>query len=155
MFILKVASALEKYKVPYVIVGGHAVALHGAVRGTVDIDVIIQWSLDNLQLLEKALGEMGLTPRLPLGAEDVFRLREKYIKDKNMVAWNFVNTDNPMEQVDLIITMDRADVSSCHFKVGDTILPVIGKKDLILMKRQSGREQDRVDAEALERLDEN
>ena len=40
VFLLKVASTLNKSQVPYAIVGGQAVALHGAVRGTIDIDLI-------------------------------------------------------------------------------------------------------------------
>jgi hypothetical protein len=40
MFILKVVKALNAYKVHYAVVGGYAVALHGAVRGTVDLDFL-------------------------------------------------------------------------------------------------------------------
>ena len=35
----KVCAALAQAKLRFAIVGGHAVALHGAVRGTVDIDL--------------------------------------------------------------------------------------------------------------------
>ena len=49
MFIHEICAALEHAEVSYAVVGGYAVALHGAVRGTVDVDVVIQWSLQNLQ----------------------------------------------------------------------------------------------------------
>jgi len=42
MFILRVIEALKGHRVAYAIVGGYAVALHGAVRGTVDIDIIVK-----------------------------------------------------------------------------------------------------------------
>jgi hypothetical protein len=35
----RVCRKLSKCNVPYAIVGGHAVALHGAVRSTIDIDL--------------------------------------------------------------------------------------------------------------------
>jgi hypothetical protein len=41
MFIIKVVESLERNKINYAVVGGYAVALHGVVRGTVDLDLII------------------------------------------------------------------------------------------------------------------
>ena len=82
MFIERVIGQFDKYRIPYAVVGGHAVALHGAVRGTVDIDFIITWSLENLKLVESSLKEIGLRPRLPITAQDLFHFREEYIKNK-------------------------------------------------------------------------
>ena len=48
MFIYRLTNALEKHHIPYAIVGGHAVALHGALRGTIDIDFVINWNKKNL-----------------------------------------------------------------------------------------------------------
>lgn len=64
-------TVTRKIQIPYTLVGAHAVALHGTVRGTVDIDFIIKWSLKNLTLIEKALNELGLTSRLPIRSEDM------------------------------------------------------------------------------------
>ena len=55
MFILKVVKALNAYKVHYAVVGGYAVALHGAVRGTVDLDLIINLTKNSMINAEKAL----------------------------------------------------------------------------------------------------
>ena len=152
MFILKVASTLEKHKIPYAIVGGHAVALHGAVRGTLDIDLITSWTLENLISIKNALAEIGLTLRLPITPKDLFQFRDEYIKNKNMLAWNFVNLDNPTEQVDVIITHDCSEVSVQRFEINGQTLTVIAKKDLIAMKKASGRKQDIEDAQALEKM---
>ena len=54
MFLFKVIDSLEKYKVDYAIAGGYAVALHGAVRGTVDIDFVIKLSKQSFIRAEKA-----------------------------------------------------------------------------------------------------
>lgn len=154
MFILKVSKVLDKYKVPYAIVGGHAVALHGAVRGTIDIDFITKWSLNNLVTIEKALNEIGLYSRLPITPDDLYNFKDEYIKNKNLIAWNFINPNDPSEQIDVVITFDLKNTSVKRIKVKGQTLNIISKKDLIKMKRQSGRDQDLIDIEALEKLDE-
>ena len=152
MFILKVASILDKYEIPYAIVGGNAVCLHGAVRGTIDIDLITVWTLENLTSINAALKEIGLIPKLPITPKQLFQLKDEYLKNKNMLAWNFINPNKPMEQVDVIITIDCAEVSTQKFKLNGQTLSVISKKDLIAMKKASGREQDIEDIRALENI---
>ncbi len=53
MFILKVCEALSAAKINYAIAGGYAVALHGVVRGTVDVDLLIEWQKDQLIAFEQ------------------------------------------------------------------------------------------------------
>ena len=73
----KVCNALQEAGVRYAIVGGHAVALHGAVRGTVDIDIAIAWTRNMLERAESALTGIGLESRLPISAKDVFDFRDE------------------------------------------------------------------------------
>lgn len=154
MFVKKVVDQLEKYNIPYALVGGYAVALHGAVRGTVDVDFVISWSLENLKLVKLSLGEIGLSSRLPISAEDIFNFRERYIKEKNLIGWNFVNPDNPMEMVDVIITWDLQENMIKKIDAKGKQVNILEKKYLIEMKRSSGRKQDLIDIKALEQLDE-
>ena len=129
-------------------------ALHGAVRGTIDIDFITKWNLRNLTLIEKAFNKIGLFSRLPVTPKEIFHFRKEYIKNRNVIAWNFINPHDPSEQVDLIITSDLKDVSIKKIHVKEKTLNIISKKDLIKMKKDSGREQDILDIQALEKLDE-
>ena len=154
MFIKKVVDQLEKYKIPYALVGGYAVALHGAVRGTVDVDFVISWSLKNLKSVELSLNEIGLKSRLPINAEDIFNFKEKYIKEKNLIGWNFFNPDNPLEIVDVIIIYDLQENMTKEIDVKGTKINILDKKNLIEMKKSSGRKQDLIDIKALEKLDE-
>ena len=154
MFILKVSSVLNKYKVPYAIVGGHAVALHGAIRGTIDIDFITRWNLKNLILIKEALHEIGLSAKLPITPEELFDFKDEYIKNKNLIAWSFINFNDPSEQIDVIITFDLKNFSIKKIHVKGSVLNIVSKKDLIKMKKTSGRKQDIQDIEALEKLDE-
>lgn len=152
MFISRLANALTAHGVPYAIVGGHAVALHGALRGTVDIDFVIRWQQKHLLAAEAALASIGLTSRLPITARDVFRFREEYIHNRNLLAWSFYNPAHQDQQVDLLIHFDlgRKRVVTAHTQEGD--IHYLNKADLIAMKRASGRPQDLADIDALERL---
>ena len=102
MFIYKVVEILQNYNIEYAIAGGYAVALHGAVRGTVDIDLVIKLDKNILLKIEYAFKEIGLQSRLPLKGEEVFNFREEYIKNRNLIAWNFININNPAESVDIV-----------------------------------------------------
>jgi len=154
MFLFDVVKKLEEFEVPYAIVGGHAVALHGAIRGTVDIDFITEWQLENLQKIELVMAELGLIPRLPITSIDLFKNRDTYILEKNLIAWNFVNHQNPTEQIDIIITSDLTNQSIKIIEIQNQKICVLSKDELIKMKRKSAREQDLIDIKALEKLDE-
>lgn len=152
MFLTKLTNALDKHKVPYALVGGYAVALHGVVRGTVDIDFVIRWQKKHLLNACKALESIGLQSRLPLSAEDVFNFRDEYINNRNLLAWNFYNPKDQTEQVDLMINFDLGTKKTANATFDTNKIKVLNKKDLVAMKQASGRPQDLADIEALERL---
>lgn len=151
-FIARVGAALAAAGVRYAIVGGYAVALHGAVRGTVDVDVIIAWDSRSLATAEKALQSLGLVSRLPITASEVFRFRDEYVRNRNLIAWNFYNPKDLSEQLDIVITADLKGKKVSTVKTPDGPLRVLSLPDLIAMKRASGRPQDLEDVAALERL---
>ena len=132
--------------------GGYAVALHGAIRGTVDLDLVIGHSEDQFVGCERVLRAFGLEPRLPVTAKEVFRFRKEYIEKRNLIAWSFVNPRNPIEIVDIIITHDLSSMRSVFKKFGSGRLSVVAIDDLIRMKQISGRPQDIEDVKMLEAL---
>lgn len=152
MFVYQLVEAFQKRKVDYAIAGGYAVALHGAVRGTIDIDIVIRLTKQNLLAAEGVLKELGLQSRLPLKGEEVFDFREEYIRNKNLIAWNFINISNPTESVDIILTEDLRNLKVKRILVGDRILRVVSLEDLIKMKKKSKRPQDLEDINALRSL---
>ncbi len=151
-FLARVCRSLAEKGLRYAVVGGHAVALHGAVRGTVDIDIALPWNLHSLRGAQQALGEMGLVSRLPVDAEDVFRFRDEYVRNRNLIAWNLYNPQDPAEQVDIVITYDLKGKRRQRVDTADGPVHILSRSDLITMKRTSGRPQDLEDADALERL---
>jgi hypothetical protein len=151
-FLSKVSKALEAAGVHYALVGGYAVALHGAVRGTIDIDIVLRWTLRDLEAAETALGNIGLVSRLPITADSVFRFRDEYIRNRNLIAWNFYNPQDLSEQLDIVISEDLRGKRRIRVDTLNGAVQVLNRKDLIAMKRASGRPQDLADVEALEKL---
>lgn len=152
MFICKVCQAFEKNNINYAIVGGYAVALHGAIRGTLDIDYIIAWNKKELLSAVNVLNELGLESRIPVTAEQIFENRDAYVKEKNMIAWHFANLKNPLEQVDLLIYYDLSNHLVDIIKTPSCSIRILNKQDLITMKQKSGRPQDLEDIKALQLL---
>ncbi len=148
----RLTDAFAARKVRYSIVGGYAVALHGAIRGTIDIDAVIEHAEEQFERCEQALRDMGFVPRLPVTAKEVFQFRREYIERRNLIAWSFYNPGHPLEVVDIIITHDLSHMRSISMRHFGKRIRVLSREDLIRMKRDSGRPQDLEDIKALEGL---
>lgn len=149
-FFDKLIDSLNRHKVAYSLVGGYAVSLHGAPRGTVDIDCIIDHSEQQFVAIEKALNSIGLESKLPISGKEVFHSKLEFIKQKGLIAWSFFNPKNPLECVDIIITHNKGDYQSVELRYGEKFINVIALEDLIEMKRLSNRPQDIQDIKVLE-----
>ena len=152
MFLLRVTGSLTKARVPYALVGGYAVALHGAVRGTVDIDLVLRLEEKQFVRAERALKSIGLESRLPVTAQEVYRFREEYLRNRNLIAWSFVNPSCPSELVDIVLTHDLSTMKTQTMRVQGRQIRVVALDDLIRMKQMSGRLQDQEDIRALQAL---
>lgn len=150
MFLLKVCAALNAKKIPYAVVGGYAVALHGAVRGTVDLDLILSLDEPTYVLAEQIFKSLGLQSRLPVDGHKVFQFRKEYIQQKNLVAWSFFDPVHAINQLDIIITHDAKKMDVDTLKIHGVIVKVVSLPDLIKMKKASARAQDLEDVKALE-----
>lgn len=152
MFLHDICNALEDAKISYAVVGGYAVALHGAIRGTVDVDIVIQWTLENLEKVEMVLKKAGLISLIPINASNLFNFRDEYIQNRNLIAWNFYHPMNPVIQLDIIINYDLKKGHTKTIKTPDGKVKILSLNDLIAMKKASGRPQDLEDVKALENL---
>lgn len=152
MFIHQVCNTLNKAKIPYAIVGGYAVALHGAIRGTLDVDISISWTFENLEKVEKALNEIGLVSLLPLDSKCIFDFRNEYIEKRNLIAWNFYDPKKPSNQVNIIINYNLKGAHTKTISTSSGKIKILSLKNLIAMKKASGRPQDLEDVKALESL---
>lgn len=152
MLITRLCKAFNEKSLKYAIAGGFAVALHGAIRGTIDVDVVLDLNEKNLTLCESILKSMGFVSKIPVDPTIILNNREVLIQEKNLIAWSFYNPNDPSEVIDILIHKDLADMNSTTMRYADVELSVIAKQDLINMKKESGRPQDIEDVKALESI---
>ena len=151
-------KGLAEKEVDYLLVGGLAVNFHGIPRMTYDIDIMILLTERNLEKLVDLLVHWGYRPRLP---EDPYRLldeamREKWLKEKGMMAFTFWSDESTVREVDLVFhcpaPYEDLKRRSVKMELDDIPVPVISIGDLIEMKCRSERQQDISDIEHLKRL---
>ena len=153
----EILREFQKKKVKYVLVGGLAVNLHGFMRSTADLDILVEMSDANLRKVVSILRNKGYRvkqPVDPMGIADA-KLRNEWIHGKHMKAFNFYKEDE-LKEVDIIIdspvSFKKAKKSAMRVRIGQTLLPVISIDNLIEMKRGTQRSVDKFDIEALRKL---
>lgn len=62
---------LEGERIRYVVVGGVAMVLHGVVRFTADLDLILDFSRENLVRFLSCMSGLGFETRLSVKAEKI------------------------------------------------------------------------------------
>lgn len=145
MFLFQLIQALDERKVPYLLVGGYALGLQGIVRATVDIDLVVSLKENHLVLAEEALRGLGLESRLPVRASEIAHFHEEYRKERNLIAWTFIDYKNPTRQVDLLMTPPLRSLRGDTVSVNGMKIKVATKKTLLQMKLASNRPGDQVD----------
>ena len=152
MFVLDLCRALETQKIDYCLVGGLAVALHGAIRGTMDVDLVVALDEKTFAQVEAVLNRLGLVSRLPLESREVFQFRKEYLSKRNLIAWSFIDSTNPIRQVDIVLTHAPVELDPITLKIHGQNVRVASISKLIEMKQKAGRPQDFEDAKALQSL---
>ena len=134
-------ALLNEHKVEYLIVGGYALAFHGAPRFTGDIDIFVRPDSENASRVLDALSAFGF--RFP-----------------NLTADDFTNPNKvvqlgvPPVRIDIIMSLsgvswDEAEAAKEPGIFGDVPVSYIGRREYIKNKRSAGRKKDLADIEAL------
>lgn len=151
-------TALELAGARYLVVGGVAIVLHGHLRTTLDLDLVIELETENLLKALRALADLGFQPRAPVPLEAFADRsnREAWIRDKNMVVFSLWHPEDYGFAIDLFVD-EPFDFEAVYHRALIVELPetratVIALDDLIQMKRVAGRPKDLEDVEALLRL---
>ena len=66
----EVFRKLQEGEIRYLVVGGIAVSLYGAVRLTVDADIILELSLENIRRFVSVMEELSYKPKVPVDPMD-------------------------------------------------------------------------------------
>lgn len=156
--IARVCAALGEENVRYIIVGGVAVVMHGHLRTTADLDLVVQLTPDNAARAIVALQQLDYRPRAPVPPEHFAdaQTRESWVQEKGLTVFSLHSTTIPELEVDLFVNepFDFQDAYSRAIQVelDGTTATVVSLEDLVALKRSAGRTQDLADIEALERL---
>ncbi len=146
---------LDDAGVRYVAVGGVAVVLHGYARLTTDLDLAVDLAPAPAAAAVRALGSIGLQPRLPVEADDFADpdARQRWIDEKGMAVFSMWDPSDPTRAVDLFV-VEPIDFESLWARssvvdLETTRARIASIPDLIRMKELSDRPLDRDDIDAL------
>lgn len=138
LLFLDVVEILQREKVDYAVIGAFALAVHGTVRGTMDVDAIVYMSPRQLANLQAMFDRAGFRSELRHGDPDdpipaMLVLRDGY--------------ENRVELLGGLRGMDpevfSRTVEVPFLGVG---LRIVGREDFIAMKCLAGGPQDILDA---------
>ena len=155
---LAIFKKLNEKRIRYIVVGGIAINLYGIPRMTYDIDLLLDFEDKNIEEFLRLLKGWGFKPKVPVNIMDFANSdkRKEWIKNKNMKAFNLVNPEWAISEIDIIID-SPVDYKKGHKRVKNIILhgvsiPVISIDDLIKMKEKADRQQDKADIKYLRKL---
>jgi hypothetical protein len=138
----QVCEALNRSQAKYLVIGGIACILHGYVRATTDVDVLIERTLTNAERVLEALATVGYGFAREWAAAEILKRPITVIGDDPAVdvftvAWK--------------VKYEQAVKRSSIVELESVSIPLIGIDDLIDTKR-TGRLQDAADIEVLEQI---
>lgn len=136
--------AFADARVAFVVVGGYALAAHGYLRATDDLDILIQPTASNAQRVFAALVAFG-APIEAHGVQPDLFAREGYgyrmgVKPLRIEILTSITG----------VSFEEAWRDHGRVEVAGRTVPVIGREALLANKRAAGRHKDLADVEWLE-----
>ena len=136
--------SLHDAGVRFIVVGAHALAVHGVPRSTGDLDVWVECDDANADRAWRALHEFGA----PVGALGVTR-------DDLLRPGIVIQLGLPPRRIDLLtcitgVEFDTAWRGRVEQVLEGRSIAYLGRSDLLANKRATGRAQDLVDVSLLE-----
>lgn len=153
--LLRIFDALARAHVRYLVVGGVAVVLHGHLRVTADVDLVVQLEPSNVRAAATALAGLGFRPRAPVRLDQFAdpEIRRSWIDEKGLTVFSLWSPSMPGTEIDLFVEepfrFDDAYERALQADVSGVRIAVAGLDDLIALKRVAGRPKDDEDVRAL------
>ena len=155
---LGIFKELNRRKIKYIVVGGMAVNFHGIPRMTYDIDLVLYLDDSNLKKFLLLMKKWEFKPKVPVDIMDFANKnnREDWIREKNMKAFNLVNPEWAISEIDIVINTPidykKAEKNLRYRVIQGVSIPLISIADLIKMKQKSNRIQDKEDIKNLKKI---
>lgn len=150
-------KALTDHRVDFIVVGGYAVAAHGFVRATKDIDICPDPAEENLLRLADALAELGAKPTgLDGFAEGEFHLKPDLDGLRYGGNWTLHTKHGRLDVLQHMAGLGEDAGGWKELSRNAVTRTFLGHQclfcsyeDLLRMKRGAGRPQDEVDINSL------
>jgi hypothetical protein len=135
--------ALTSRGTRFLLIGGHALAVHAEPRFTEDLDVFVQPSLSNAKRVHAALVDFGFGSVIPNASEFA----------KPGLVWMLGRKPRRIDILTGIsgVTFSEAERGSVAITLAGILVPVIGRAALIRNKLASARPKDLADVAMLKR----
>ncbi len=136
-------AALSEAGAEFLVIGAHAVAVHGRPRATGDLDLWVRPTPENARRVWRALTAFG-APLHELTMQDL---------TSGDLVFQIGVAPNRIDILTTIggVTFDGAWPRRITLALWGQAVPVIGREDLIVSKRAAGRPRDLADLADLER----
>lgn len=136
-------EALLQAHVRFLVVGAHALAVHGVPRATGDLDIWVDRSPQNADRVWSALAQFG-APVAELAIQ----------RDDLTLPDTVIQIGIPPRRIDLLtgisgVEFDAAWADRFVQEIEGLAVPFLGRRELIENKRVTGRLKDLADLEAL------
>ncbi|GAB4132545.1 MAG: nucleotidyl transferase AbiEii/AbiGii toxin family protein [Acidobacteriota bacterium] len=135
-------AEFNAHEVKYLVIGAYALAVHGKVRATKDLDLWVQPEMQNAQRTLRALHAFG-APLHDLSEEDLTRPGTVFQIGVAPLRIDVVTAIDGVEFEEAWKARLRVDLAGLS-------VWVLSREHLLANKRATGRPQDSVDAQWLE-----
>jgi hypothetical protein len=151
---------MTDHDVRYVVGGGVAAVLHGVERVTMDLDIALDMTPDNLDRFIACVTSLGLKPRIPMPIEALKDPKsiEFMIESKNAIVFSLVNPDEPIYCLDVFLEPGLSYTElvrdSITLSIETRKIQVVSIRKLLELKKsiKPPRDKDALDINALERI---
>lgn len=137
--LLKITRILDRNNIPYMLIGGYAMVIHGFPRFTHDLDISLGVDIERLSDVLKAV-------------EDDFKTIVKdpvnFAKDTNVLLLQDIETGIRTDLVFTFIEFERKAIREADIiELNGEKIKSVSVENLIVYKMLSGRERDKEDVE--------
>ncbi|MDR1283504.1 MAG: hypothetical protein LBK99_22185 [Opitutaceae bacterium] len=155
----EILNALSEAGIDFIVGGGVACVLHGVERVTMDVDISLHLTPENLDRFIRASDRLGLRPRIPVPPESLLdeKAVQMMVNEKHALVYTLLDPDRPVRQIDVFLVADLSYENllpdSVWVELGNIKVRIIGKKRLLDIKRgiNPPRLKDALDIEFLQK----
>lgn len=158
MKIAELLRALLDAQVEYVLVGGIAVQLHGFMRSTFDIDLVLAMNDGNLVRFIEVAKQFGLIPSIPVPIDSLRNAAQidQWHREKGMLAFALREPQIGGKVVDILVRpavpYEQLKENAVKGMLFANPVWMASIDDLLIMKRVANRSKDQLDIVGLEKI---